>query len=75
MDFAGPLIPSIFHRFVCYCCAVDAGSSYGRTYPAHHMTAAVATASLDAFTAEVASLMPAMWAGLAWLLKRAGKNQ
>ena len=57
MDFAGPLIPSIFHRYVTYCCAVDAGSGYGRLYPSHHMTAAVATSSLESFTAEVGALM------------------
>ena len=57
MDFAGPLLPSIFHRFTCYACVVDAGSGYGRLYPAHHMTATVATAALDAFTAEMGAHM------------------
>ena len=57
MDFAGPLLPSIFHRFTCYACVVDAGSGYGRLYPAHHMTAAVATAALDAFTVEMGAHM------------------
>ena len=57
MDFAGPLIPSIFHRFTCYAGIVDAGSGYGRLYPAHHMTAAVATATLEAFTAEMGAHM------------------
>jgi hypothetical protein len=36
---------------------VDAGSGYGRLYPAHHMTATVATAALDAFTAEMGAHM------------------
>lgn len=57
MDFAGPLLPSIHHRFVCYACVVDAGSGYGRLYPAHHMTAVVATTALAAFTAEIGYLM------------------
>jgi transposase InsO family protein len=57
MDFAGPLLPSIFHRYTCYVCCVDAGSAYGRLYPAHNMTAAVATAALEVYTAELASLM------------------
>ena len=57
MDFAGPLLPSIIHRFTCYVCCVDAGSGYGRLYPAHHMTAVVATGALETFTAEVAALM------------------
>ena len=57
MDFAGPLIASVLHRFTCYACAVDAGSGFGRMFPAHHMTGVVATASLETFTAEVGSLM------------------
>ena len=53
MDFAGPLIPSQFHRYTAYCCTVDAGSGYGRAWPCHHMTAAVAEACLDQFIADL----------------------
>ena len=57
MDFAGPLLASIFHRYTCYVCCVDAGSGYGRLYPAHHMTALVAAGALESYSAEIASLM------------------
>ena len=57
MDFAGPLLASIFHRYTCYVCRVDAGSGYGRLYPAHHMTALVAAGALESYSAELASLM------------------
>jgi len=57
MDFAGPLLASIFHRYTCYVCCVDAGSGYGRLYPAHHMTALVAAGALESYSAELASLM------------------
>ena len=57
MDFAGPMIPSIFHRFVCYSGVVDAGSGYGRAFPSHGMTAAVASSALATFTADVAAHM------------------
>ena len=43
MDFAGPLLPSIYNKFTVYCGTVDAGSGYGRLWPAHSMTADVAT--------------------------------
>ena len=57
MDFAGPLLASIFHRYTCYVCCVDAGSGYGRLYPAHHMTALVAAGALESYSAELASLL------------------
>ena len=41
----------------CYVCCVDAGSGYGRLYPAHHMTALVAAGALESYSAELASLM------------------
>ena len=64
-----PLIPSIFHRFTCYAGIVDAGSGYGRLYPAHHMTAAVATATLEAFTAEMGAHM-GCWAAVSYTGRR-----
>ena len=56
-DFAGPMIASHPHRFTCYSGWVDGGSSYGRAFPAHGMTAAMATATLGVFTADVAAKM------------------
>jgi hypothetical protein len=56
-DFAGPLVKSHPHAFTCYCGAVDAGSGYGRLFPAHGMTAVVASATLSLFTADVAAKM------------------
>jgi len=57
MDFAGLLLPSIIHRFVAYCCTVDAGSGFGRAWPSHFMTSSVAEASLERFLANVGALM------------------
>ena len=57
MDFAGPLLPSIVHRFVAFCCTVDAGSGFGRAWPSHFMTSSVAEASLERFLANVGALM------------------
>jgi len=53
MDFAGPLIPSVVHSYVAFCCTVDPGSGYGRVWPCHHMTASVAQASLERFIADL----------------------
>ena len=36
MDFAGPLIPSVVHSYVAFCCTVDPGSAYGRVWPCNH---------------------------------------
>jgi transposase InsO family protein len=57
MDFAGPLIESVLHRFACYCGTVDAGSGYGRVWPDRNMTAPVASSALAKFVADVASKM------------------
>ena len=57
MDFAGPMIASRPHRFVCYCGLTDAGSGYGRCFPGHGMTATLASSSLSIFIADVASKM------------------
>ena len=57
MDFAGPLLPSVVHRYTAYCCTVDAGSGYGRAWPCHHMTAGVAEAALRQFVADLRSKM------------------
>ena len=57
MDFAGPLTASTPHRFTVYCGAVDAGSGYGRVFPAHGMTAAVAEASASSFIADLGAKM------------------
>ena len=40
--------------YTCYVCCVDAGSGYGRLYPAHHMTALVAAGALESYSAELA---------------------
>ena len=56
-DFCGPMVASHPHRFTCYCGYVDAGSGYGRVFPAHGMTAAVAIASLELFIADLAAKM------------------
>jgi transposase InsO family protein len=56
-DFCGPMVASHPHRFTCYCGYVDAGSGYGRLFPAHAMTAAVAIASLEVFIADLAAKM------------------
>ena len=60
MDFAGPMIKSVPHQYVCYCGVVDAGSGYSRIFPSHSMTAKVATASLAAFIADVGAI-GAIW--------------
>ena len=57
MDFAGPLMPSIFNKFVCYAGVVDAGSGYGRLFPCHGMTADAARMALETFTADIAARM------------------
>jgi hypothetical protein len=57
MDFAGPLIESVLHRFTCYCGTVDAGSGYGRVWPDRNMTAPVASSAIAKFVADVASKM------------------
>ena len=51
------MIKSVPHQYVCYCGVVDAGSGYSRIFPAHSMTAKVATASLAAFIADVGAKM------------------
>ncbi|RPG32542.1 MAG: hypothetical protein CBB72_010845 [Muricauda sp. TMED12] len=56
MDFAGPVMPSVLHGFRYYCGVVDAATGYSRHYPCHGETAAVATACLAAFLAEVRAI-------------------
>ena len=56
-DFAGPLLASYPHRFTVYICYVDAGSGYGRLFPAHSMSAQIATATLEVFIADLAAKM------------------
>jgi hypothetical protein len=55
MDFAGPLIESVLHKFTCCCGTVDAGSGYGRVWPDRNMTATVASSAIAKFVADVAS--------------------
>ena len=62
MDFAGMLLKSFPHGFVCYCGAVDAGSGYGRLFPAFGMTAQVAAASLGIFIADIGGKLGLMTA-------------
>lgn len=57
MDFAGPMIASHPHRFTCYSGIVDAGSSYGRAFPAHQMTKEVARATYETFVSDLSSKM------------------
>lgn len=55
MDFCGPMIKSHPHRFTVYSGIVDAGSSYGRAFPAHQMTKEVARATYDALISDLSS--------------------
>ncbi|HJL47402.1 MAG TPA: reverse transcriptase domain-containing protein, partial [Polyangiaceae bacterium LLY-WYZ-15_(1-7)] len=64
LDSCGPMIPSHPHKFVIYSGAIDAGSSYGRLYPCHRMTAEMARSTVDRFVADLSAKM-----GLAYPIK------
>ena len=58
MDFtATNLVPSMKHRYTCYCGVVDAGSGYARAFPTHGATKEAATAALSAFISDISAVM------------------
>lgn len=57
MDFAGPMTESFPHKFVYYCGAVDAGSSFARVVPCHMATKEVAQQCLELLLADLRAHM------------------
>ena len=57
MDFLGPVITSVVHRFKVLSGIVDAGSGFGRAFPHHLMTKEVARATYESFVAQLSSLL------------------
>jgi transposase InsO family protein len=57
MDFTGTMTPSHPHRYTVYAGLVDLGSSYGRAFPDHFSSAAVARKAYETFAADLTALM------------------
>ena len=57
MDSAGPLIPSVNHRFIQVSGIIDAGSGYSRGYPAHRITKEMARSTYERFASDIAHLL------------------
>lgn len=57
MDFAGPMTESFPHKFIYYCGAVDAGSSFSRVMPCHVATKEVAKQCLELLLADLRAHM------------------
>ena len=57
MDSAGPLVPSVKHRFIQVSGIIDAGSGYARGFPAHRITKEMARSTYELFAADLTRLL------------------